>query len=113
MLDDYNLNRMSDRCKVIFERGRFFIESGTPHALKKILGRGNKLLSYIPNYVFERIEHYVADNDKRSAVLLWAKACEEADKWPTRLILASMVFVFHAMIAIVAVYGFVCLYNTP
>jgi hypothetical protein len=86
---------MSDRCKAIFERGRFFIESGSGKGFSLFLKDGEGIVKYIPFFIFRRIESLMNNGDKDAAVTLWLKACEVADKAPTIVFAKSLHLVIH------------------
>jgi hypothetical protein len=86
---------MSDRCKAIFERGRFFIESGSGKGFSLFLKDGEGIVKYIPFFIFRRIESLMNNGDKDAAVTLWLKACEVADKAPMIVFAKSLHLVIH------------------
>jgi hypothetical protein len=101
---------MSSRCKVIFERGRYFIETGNTKSLRLILGN-NKIFRYIPELILRRIENLIDNGDRESATALWMKACETADTTPKRLWMATVYFGLQLVVAGIALYSFIYILN--
>ena len=95
MLQRHNPDRMSDRCKAIFERGRFFIESGSGKGFSLFLKDGEGIVKYIPFFILKRIETLMDRGDRDTAVTLWLKACEVADKAPMMVFAKSLHLVIH------------------
>jgi len=105
--DRYRLYVMSEHCKVIFERGRYFIESGMPHFLNTIFNKEDKIIRYIPEFVFKRIETLTENGDIDSAVGLWLQACKMASGVPLKTIMMITSIVFHVAVAAMAIYAFI------
>lgn len=77
---------MSTGCKTIFERGRFFIETGTARSFNIFCAGMGGIIKYIPKLILRRIEGLIKDNNRDGAVALWAHACKIADKAPVLLV---------------------------
>jgi len=73
---------MSNRCKAVFERGRFFIETGGGRGFILFWRNSDSIIRNIPGCIFKRIAELVNVGDKDRAVALWYKACQAADKIP-------------------------------
>jgi hypothetical protein len=97
MLQVYNTNSMSTRCKAIFERGRFFIESGSGKGFSLFLKDGEGFTKYIPLFILNRIGSLIDAGEIDMAVALWLKACESADKAPAMLFIKSFHITVHAI----------------
>jgi len=90
---------MSSQCKVVFERGRFFIETGTARGFGVFYTHNYGIVKYIPFFMLKKIESLINENNKEAAVALWFHACEIADRVP-RILFKRLVCVFLHAIAI-------------
>ena len=98
---------MSIRCKSIFERGRFFIETGTAKAFHLFYQNGTGIIRYIPEFMIKRIMDLINRGDKDSAITLWMKLCMDADRVPI-IIKAKLVHhLIHLVIGLMAFYAFI------
>jgi len=76
---------MSVQCKVMFERGRFFIETGTAMSFNIFHTRNMGLIRYVPAFLLKRIEGFIISDNREAATALWFHACEVADGTPRLL----------------------------
>lgn len=107
MFKDYNIDRMSTSCKTIYERGKFFIETGTAHTFTKFWKQQSGIIRYIPDVVFDRIEEFINNNERDRAVVLWSAACKRAEIVPKRKKTLALFIAFHIAIAVMATYAFI------
>lgn len=99
---------MGKKAKILFERGRFFIETGTARGFAMFVEKCGGLVRLIPGFVLKRISDLMDSGDRTTAVTLWMKACEEADKAIVFNILTVIYTFFHILVAIFVVYGVYC-----
>ena len=100
---------MSSNCKVIFERGRFFIETGSAKGFSVFFNNGSGILKYIPPTIIKRIEDLIRSNNTDTATALWTQACTNADKATTVLFRRYLHIIIHILEVIsmaVFVYAF-------
>ena len=102
---------MSARSRVLFERGRFFIETGTATFIKQWLQQNRRALAAIPEEVISRLEYFVTIGDKDSAANLWLHMCKIADTARIRLLWSLASYLFHAALAGGLVYCLVRVIN--
>ena len=76
---------MSSRCRAVFERGRFFIETGSAHGFAVFHTNSEGIVRFIPPFIIKRIQDLINTQNTESAVTLWMHACESADQTTTRL----------------------------
>lgn len=94
---------MSVKTRVICERGKFFIETGTARSFKNFLqNSARNIRRYIPASVLKRIEDLINSGDKETAVTLWIKACEVADSEPIRRRKIAIFYISYIIIGIMA-----------
>lgn len=94
---------MSSKSKVLCERGKFFIETGTSKTFKNyIRDSAGQLSRHIPSVVLIRIENLINSGDRDSAITLWTKACEVADKEPGRKMWSLLFFISYVTFIIIA-----------
>ena len=101
------LSMMSGRCKLVFERGKFFIESGTIRGFQSFYDNGSGIIKYIPRTIIKRIIQLINNNDKDEAMLLWMLTCISADRTPRVIIHKIVYFIFRIIFNIILVYMFV------
>ena len=106
-MDDYNTNRMSCKAKNIYERGKFFIETGTTQSFKHfLLNSAKELLTHTPAIVIFTIEELIANESRDEALKVWKKTCADIDR-PTRsskiLILCTTYMVLVGVLSVLAI----------
>lgn len=107
MSDAYTPDEMSAQTKVICERGKFFIETGTVDTFNKFLHlSADTLRRDIPEMILLRIEDLINQGDKDSAVVLWTRACKMADEKPARRRRAILFIISYFVVAGMALYAF-------
>ncbi len=97
---------MSTECKTVYERGKFFIETGTAKNFSTIFNNKDGMVKYIPNFMFKRIEDLMKSGDKDKATTLWMKVCERASMAKWKSILQILDLVFKVIVAGMAFYAF-------
>lgn len=100
------MSRMGNKCKSLFERGRFFIETGTVKHFNVFHKNNNNAVKYIPDFILKRIEDLIKTGEKDKAVTLWMKACECADKAPIQITKDALSILFHLSVTGIAIYAF-------
>jgi hypothetical protein len=98
---------MSTRAKVLFERGRFFIETGTAASFLGWLKSNSGPLWVIPNSLIMRMGHFIEVGDRDSATNLWMHICETIDTANIRLTWKIFSVIAHIIIASIAIYTLV------
>lgn len=107
MSNAYNQNRMGVRARVICERGKFFIETGSAGSFKKFVGTSaGKLSRYIPSMLINRIENLINQGNRAEAILLWEHICVQADNAPSRYILFMAFSISYMVFGLMALYAF-------
>ena len=98
---------MSVRCKTMFERGRFFIETGTANGFHTFWDQQQSgIIKFIPSFIFVRIEDLIGRGDRDAAIALWFHACVIADATPSKMLRNMISVAFHVIIAAMAGYAF-------
>jgi hypothetical protein len=100
------MSKMSVRCKSIFERGRFFIETGTAKTFQLFYDNSDGIIRYVPEFMIRRIADLIDHNDKDSAVTLWMRACLNADRAPMVMKMKLIHYTINIVIALMAIYAF-------
>lgn len=107
MTSIYNLNEMSVKTKIICERGKFFIETGTVSGFKKFIkNSAQKITRYMPSIWFDRIVDLINKGDIDSAVNLWIQVCREADTIPSHRRNALIFYISYLIIFLMSLYAF-------
>lgn len=90
----------------MFERGRFFIETGTARSFQLFYENGSGLIRYIPEFMVSRIIDLINRGEIDTAVTLWMKLCMDADRAP--IVIKTKVFhcAVHLIIGVMALYAF-------
>ena len=95
---------MSVKYKSIFERGRFFIETGSARSFETFW-KGQSAIKYIPQFMLKRVEDLI-DVDKTMAVTLWLKVCEGANAAPQKIRKEIIHYFLHVIFGGMALYAF-------
>lgn len=104
----YTSDEMSTRTKVICERGKFFIETGTGQTFKKFLRNSSgQLYNYIPGVLMQRIADLINIGDRDSAITLWMKVCVDADAAPHKIRKIFLFYLSYIIIWFMALYAFI------
>jgi len=99
---------MSARTKVICERGKFFIETGSGTTFLKFLHNSSgHVIKYTPFFLIQRIADLINQGDRQSAITLWTKVCVEADAIPQKVRRIFLFYLTYAVIGFMAVYAFI------
>jgi hypothetical protein len=98
---------MSTRCRSVFERGRFFIETGTAKAFQLFYENGTGLVRYIPEFMVSRIVDLINRGEKDTAITLWMKLCMDADRAPVVIKAKLLHHTIHLVIGVMALYAFI------
>jgi len=107
MFDVYTSNKMSVQTKVICERGKFFIETGTSDTFNKFLSlSAQKLQRDIPQGILQKIEDLINSGDKDKATVLWTQACKLADVKPIHYRRVMLFLISYLVVAGMALYAF-------
>jgi hypothetical protein len=106
-MGNYNLNRMSNKSIVVFERGRFFIQTGSARSFYIFHNDAGGIIRYMPRAILKRIEDLINRGDRDSATTLWLKACESADLAPLRIKHNLIHWGIHILIGGIALYAFI------
>ena len=86
---------MSTETKVICERGKFFIETGTPHSFFKFVeNSSNAIYRYIHPIFIVRIGALIDQGDRDNAILLWTNVCALAEGEPVRRRRATLLWLY-------------------
>jgi hypothetical protein len=109
MSTGYITDSMSARAKTLYERGRFFIESGGAPSFRSFINmlKFDIIGRYMPDIVIKRIVDLINTGDTDRAVTLWMRVCAEADSMPSRTRKVALFYLSYAVIAIMALYAFV------
>lgn len=76
---------MNESYKRLYERGRFFIETGTANTFIMWAARNNLITRYTPNLFISRISTLIAEGDRDSANSLWLAVCVSAYRTPAKI----------------------------
>ena len=99
---------MSTRYKTAFERGRFFIETGTPQSFLLFWKNQNTgLIRRIPQWVFNKVHSHMTNGDKDAAVTLWQQACVSADLFPIFLLKRAVVLSIKTILVGMILWSFI------
>lgn len=100
---------MSKRAKVAFERGKFFIETGTAKTFASWVARSldRNFVRGMPEAVIYRIGNLINQNNRDDAVTLWMHACRSADVQPMKRKLSMVVGGYLVVVGFMATYAFV------
>ena len=101
------MGRMSQDCRVIYERGKYFIETGTSSTFMNWVVLNTKIVRYTPEFILKRISDFILKDDKESAITLWLLVCQNATLGPKKIVLNILSIIFHVIIAGIAVYSFI------
>jgi len=99
----YSPDRMSSNLEVLYNRGLYFIQTGTAQtfttwAKGTLKGRG------VPHHLLKRIGDFISNGDLEAASTLWMRVCHLVDNTPiinTRRILS---IAFKLAIVALAIY---------
>lgn len=107
MVNMYNLNEMSVKTKLICERGKFFIETGTASGFKKFIKHSApKITRYMSSIWFDRIVDLINKGDIDNAINLWIQVCREADTIPSHRRNVLIFYISYLVIFLMALYAF-------
>jgi len=95
---------MSVQYKVLFERGRFFIETGTARGFNIFHAHAGGLVRCIPVFVLKNIERLITLNNIEAATAIWSYACESADRGEPKKLVKNT-FILANMVMFVASLG--------
>lgn len=114
MSDTYSTNRMSDNSRVLFERGKFFIETGTGSSFIRFWKNQQRhhIIRRIPEYILKRVADLIDGGDTTKAVTLWMKACENADMIPRRTQVVAAGILVRIALAAMTIYSFIYIMTT-
>jgi len=90
----------------VFERGRFFIETGTARSFQLFYENGSGLIRYIPEFMVSRIIDLINRGEIDTAVTLWMKLCMDADRVPIVVKAKLFHYTIHLIIGAMALYAF-------
>lgn len=76
---------MTDKYRVIFERGRFFIETGKSKSFHAFY-TSCRIIRNTPTFLLKRIEDFMNMGDRDAALTLWMRVCELPAQSSTRVI---------------------------
>ena len=105
-MNAYNLNKMSGDCKVLYERGRFFIETGTARSFSTWAKQNDKIRKYVPRALLLKVSNFINGNDKDAAVALWFRICKLVDDAPLKITKSITLNILKLVIAGMAIYAF-------
>lgn len=98
---------MSAHARVICERGKFFIETGSTHTFRKFLKYSSGRLHHnIPIEILNRIVDLINEGNRDSAITLWTEACRIADMKPASRRRAILFLISYFAVAGMALYAF-------
>jgi len=103
---NYNSNKMSSNCEVLYNRGLYFIQTGTAHTFTTWASHTDEIKS-VPGHLLKRIGDFISKGDLESASTLWMRVCHLLDNTPTINIRRVSSIIFHLAVAAMAIYAFV------
>ena len=103
----YNLNNMSNSCRTIYIRGKYFIETGTAHTFSTWVKQIDRITRYTRSFLLERISQLISGGERQQAVMLWLRVCERADSAPARFWWSIVSLAWHILISGIAIYAFI------
>ena len=98
---------MSDNCKTIYMRGKYFIETGTAQTFNTWVQQIDQITRYTRDLLLERVAQLINGEERQQAVMLWLRICERADAAPIRFWWSVASLVWHISITGIAVYAFI------
>jgi len=98
---------MSEECRTLFMRGRYFIETGTAQTFSSWVKLIDKITQNTPPYVIDRIAHLIGLEKREQATLLWMKVCEAANRSTSILMKEILYTLLHIIISGMAIYAFI------
>jgi hypothetical protein len=103
----YIVGVMSFELKVICERGKFFIQTGTSNTFLKFLNSSvKKFQQDIPSIALQRIIDLIDNDCRDEASILWTRACEIAGARPAHRRRTLLFFISYGIVAGMALYAF-------
>jgi hypothetical protein len=103
----YTSSNMSAQTRVICERGKFFIETGTVDTFNKFLSlSAQRIRRDIPHTILQKIADLINQGDKDRAVVLWTQACQVADVKPPHRRRTLLFLISYLVVAGMALYAF-------
>ncbi len=97
---------MSNHSKVLCERGKFFIETGTANTFKKWIQKTGGATRYIRPLLISRIASLINTGERDNALILWTKCIEDADAVPSRVRRVLFFYASFLVVAAMATYAF-------
>ena len=97
---------MSSNCEVLYNRGLYFIQTGTAQAFTT-WASNTDAVRLVPGHLLKRIGDFINKGDIESASTLWMRVCYLLDNAPIINIRRISSIIFHLAVAAMAIYAFV------
>ena len=99
---------MGNRTKIICERGKFFIETGSSRSFHTFLrGSAESIIKYTSAILILRIIELMDSGNKDAAVSLWTTVCKVADPIPSRNKRLFIFLISYVTFAVMATFAFI------
>ena len=101
----YSPNRMSSSSEILYNRGLYFIQTGTAQtfttwAKGTVKGR-------VPHHLLKRIGDFISKGDLEAASTLWMRVCQLIDNTPIINIRRILSIVFKLAVVALAIYALI------